>query len=397
MYGMDDRTCAYLRGRFGDHYRRSDIPQPPSAYNREWGYILWQAGTGTTMIRHQSLTELGQIEEFLAREKPRHVYYSAGYYQDPGASSMAEKHWNGADLIFDLDADHLPDVNPDTETYEAMLAACKDELFRLIALLEGDLGFDDLDIVFSGGRGYHVHVRNEAVQSLDRRARRDIVEYIRGEGLSIESILTIGHVQGMGRATPAQTRQLDISGGWSKRVHTEVMDYVETVTALPEGDALENLQTIDGIGPRKAESIYAAMSAHGDQLEAGNIDVHPAFVSVLESLLSRTIRRNSAAIDEPVTTDVNRLIRLPGSLHGGSGLVVTPIVPDLLDEFDPLVDAIPSTFREHEIAVELPEPVQTNIGNVGRNLAAGKHRVPEYVAMHLMARDEATKIPESAI
>lgn len=394
---MNDRTCSYLAGRFGDHYRRTDIPQPPAAHRREWGYILWEPGSGTTMVRHRSLAEIGQLQAFLAREKPRHVYYSAGYYHEPGASSMDGKQWNGADLIFDLDADHLPAVNPETDDYATMLAACKKELVRLLDLLMEDLGFDEVDIVFSGGRGYHVHVRSKSVQSLDRRARRDIVEYIRGEGLSVESVLTIRHVQGVGRTTPAQRRHLDTTGGWSKRVHTEVLNFAEEITDLSEEDALETLQNIEGIGPRKAESIYSAVCDRFDQLADGNVDVHPAFVSVLEPLLDRTIRKYSAAIDEPVTTDVNRLIRLPGSLHGGSGLRVTPIPRDQLEAFDPLTDTIPSSFRDHQIAIELPEPVETSIGGEQRRIDEGRHRVPEYVAIHLMARGEAAKIPESAI
>ena len=37
------------------------------------------------------------------------------------------------------------------------------------------------------------------------------------------------------------------------------------------------------------------------------------------------ILSRAAQADEPVTTDVKRLIRHPGSLHGGSGMRVVPI------------------------------------------------------------------------
>jgi DNA primase small subunit len=55
---MDERTRAYLRGRFGDHYRRVEVPPPPAAGDREWGHIPFTEGSGTTMIRHQSWVDV---------------------------------------------------------------------------------------------------------------------------------------------------------------------------------------------------------------------------------------------------------------------------------------------------------------------------------------------------
>ncbi|MFB6149644.1 MAG: DNA primase small subunit domain-containing protein, partial [Halobacteriales archaeon] len=162
---MEERTRAYLRGRFRDHYRRVSPTLPPAAERREWGYIPWTGGSGTTMVRHQSLLDIGDLGDFLQRQRPQHVYFSAGRYQTPGAGTMDAKGWQGSDLIFDLDADHLPDVTPEEDSYRSMLAACKDALLRLLDFLRADFGFDDsqLAVVFSGGRGYHVHVRADAV------------------------------------------------------------------------------------------------------------------------------------------------------------------------------------------------------------------------------------------
>lgn len=57
------------------------------------------------------------------------------------------------------------------------------------------------------------------------------------------------------------------------------------------------------------------------------------------------LERERSEIDEPVTTDVHRLIRFPMSLHGKSGLMVLPVPLDGLEEFDPLVSAVPERFR----------------------------------------------------
>ncbi|MFW5896431.1 MAG: DNA primase small subunit domain-containing protein, partial [archaeon] len=208
---MEPRTRAYLRGRFRDHYRRVAPSVPPAANEREWGFIPWSEG-GTTMVRHRSMLDLGDLGDFLARKRPRHVYFSAGRYRDPGAGTMNEKGWREADLVFDLDADHLPGVDPEADSYAEMLATCKDALFRLLDFLEDDFGFEDLSIVFSGARGYHVHVRDEGVRTLGREARREIVDYVRGVGVDFERVVESEPVAGMGRETPAHKRSLSTEG-----------------------------------------------------------------------------------------------------------------------------------------------------------------------------------------
>ena len=54
-------------------------------------------------------------------------------------------------------------------------------------MLENDFGFsaDELHVFFSGHRGYHVHVEDEAVRSLDAMARKEIVDYVTGLGLAV--------------------------------------------------------------------------------------------------------------------------------------------------------------------------------------------------------------------
>lgn len=394
---MDERTRAYLAGRFSDHYRRESVDIPPSAHRREWGFIPWASGERTTMVRHRSVTDLGGLDQFLSREGPRHVYYSAGYYDEPSAGSMAAKGWRGSDLVFDLDADHLPGINPAETGYGAMLAACKRELQTLLDLLEADFGFDSYHVVFSGGRGYHVHVRTDDVRSLPQRARRDIAEYVRGENVTMDAIIETSAVQGTGRSTPASTRRLVIGGGWGQRVHRTLIGFANELQELEAGEATAKLQSIEGIGEQRANALYAAIRSSTHELAAGNIDIHPAMMRLLDALIERTVADSGAAIDEPVTTDVHRLIRLPGSLHGGSGLRVCSLDRDTLASFDPLVDAIPETFIGHEIAVRLPEDVRAEVGGESRVLGAGQRRLPEAVAIHLMARGEALKIPESSV
>ncbi len=397
---MDERTREYLEGRFRDHYRRHPPQLPPAAGDREWGFIPWTTGPGTTMVRHRSLVELGNVGEFLARRHPRHVYFSAGRYDDPGAGQMAEKGWRGSDLVFDLDADHLPGVEAD-DPYGEMLAACKDALVDLLDLLERDFGFDDLTVVFSGGRGYHVHVRDPSVRELDREGRREVVEYVRGR-VEFDALLSRDPVRGVGRETPAEKRSLRTDGGWSRRIHERLLSEVEALRDRDAESAKRSLRERDGVGEKKAEQIYRVATENAGELRAGNVDLGPGFLEFARSIAEETLSRESAPIDEPVTTDLRRLIRLPGSLHGGSGLAVQRIDRDAVEAFDPLVDAVPATFTDAEVRVEVTETPAAAPGAAGEvrldgnsfTIEEGRQYVPEYVGVFLACRGRAAIVAQ---
>ncbi|SDF63789.1 DNA primase small subunit PriS [Halorientalis regularis] len=392
---MEERTQAYLRGRFGDYYRRAEITPPPDANEREWGYIPWTSGPGTTMVRHKSLLDLGDIEGFLERERPRHVYFSAGRYDDPSAGSMSEKHWRSSDLVFDLDADHLPSVTLGEDSYAEMLAKCKDALLRLTDFLENDFGFEDMTIAFSGGRGYHVHVRDPGIQELEREARREVVDYVRGIGMEFDAVIDEEAVGGeVGRKSPAHNEYLPTDGGWGRRVHERLLAEFEGIREMDEETAVERLQEYDGVGEKKARAAWNIAQDRFVEIERGNLSAHPVVKRFAERIAGSVVEADDAPIDEPVTTDTNRLIRLPGTLHGGSGLEVRRIDRDAVADFDPLVDAVPDTFVGHDITVEVTDGGLVELLGDSFTLSEGEQSVPEHVGVFLMTRGRAEKGPE---
>lgn len=391
---MEERTRAYLRGRFGDVYRRAEIDLPPRADDREWGYIPWTAGPDTTMVRHKSTLDLGSMTSFLERKCPRHVYFSAGTYDAPGAATMDEKHWQGSDLVFDLDADHLPRVTLGEDSYAEMLSKCKDALLRLLDFLERDFGFEELTVTFSGGRGYHVHVRDAGVYELGSEERREIVDYVRGNDLALETLVEAEPVGGRGLENPTEKRMLPADGGWGRRVTTRLEAFADDLIERGEDDAVATLTEFDGVGERSARAIYNVVADNTTAVKRGNVDVHPAFLTVARRYIDETVAAEQAPIDEPVTTDTNRLIRLPGSLHGGSGLEVQRLDRAALDDFDPLVDAVPETFVGHDITVELPAEHTVELRGESLTVGPGVSTVPEYAGVFMMARGTAEKATE---
>ncbi|MFB6250730.1 MAG: DNA primase small subunit PriS [Halobellus sp.] len=385
---MKSRTRTYLEGRFGDYYRRSDISLPPAADRREWGHIPWSAGS-TTMIRHQSLLDVGDLSDFLHRTAPRHVYFSSARFTDPGASSMDEKGWQSADLVFDLDADHLPGVDPEETSYAEMLAACKAELLNLLAFVDEDFGFTDVAVVFSGGRGYHVHVRDPDVRGLDSEARREIVDHVRAIDLNREGLIETVSNRGTTR------RILRRRGGWGARVHRRLVDLAERLREMDEDDALARLQQLDGIGAGRAKTILGQVKHNFDAIRDGNVEAGgPGTRILVDALTTEAIEAETAPIDEPVTTDTKRLIRLPRSLHGGSGLVVTPLDRSEIEAFDPLQDAVPERFRGRDILVNVTDPGPVTFDGDTFSIPEGEYSVEECLGIFLMTRGRAEKIKE---
>ncbi|GAB7092954.1 DNA primase small subunit PriS [Halolamina litorea] len=391
---MEDRTRNYLKGRFGDYYADADLAVPPEPDAREWGHIPYTESAGTTMVRHRSLLDMGgdaqSIREFLGREAPRHAYFSAARYDDPGESTMAEKGWLGADLVFDLDADHLPGVDEEAASYAEMLEACKDALKRLLDLLREDFGFaeEELLIVFSGGRGYHVHVRNDALLGLDSEARREIVDYVRAVDLDRDGLIRTVSYGGTTR------RELKTRGGWGRRVHRRLVEFLADLREMDREEALEELTAFDGIGDGRAGTILDAAERNPGAIREGNVEAGgPGLRKLVEALTAQVISTETAPIDEPVTTDVRRLIRIPGTLHGGTGFVVKPIAADELADFDPLTDAVADRFRDQRIMVNVTEPGPLDVG-AETTISAGPQSVEEYVGVFLMARGRAEKAPE---
>ena len=98
--------------------------------------------------------------------------------------------------------------------------------------------------------------------------------------------------------------------------------------------------------------------------------------------------RLSGEVDEPVTADIKRLIRLPGSVHGKSGLRVTPITRAELTDFDPLQMAVPEAYTDDPIKITMRKPAELDMKGEHFSLK-GETEVPEFAAVFLIGRKMA--------
>ena len=356
----------FVEEQFTQWYRRksSTIPAPIDLPRREFAFLTFR---GRGMHRHIELPTLKDLHRYLRNNAPMHAYHSSSYYDEPTAD-MAQKGWLGADLVFDIDADHfdLPCQkthdkwwcrNCDEEgtghhpeickcgkaQFESeawlcgdCLQATKYETEKLLDILIQDFGarIEDLTTNFSGNRGYHVHVHSDAMKPLNQNSRREIVDYIMATGL--EAGLQ-GFKPGKGaRSTLAE-------GGWRGRTGRAVYDYLTSATEK-EIKALK----------MSRNATKAVLNSRDEVLDT-LVTKHPSNIlpmippKQLDKLVAKAIKLQASEIDTVVTTDIHRLIRMPITLHGKTGWQVQTIPYGKLPSYDPLMQAVILTGPEVDL------------------------------------------------
>lgn len=397
---MNEATQNYLKGRFRDYYRRTGVDKPPKAEEREWGIVPWTSGREEIFERHKALVDLGSLEEFLISNSPKHVYFSASQYERPAARNMSSKEWKSSDLIFDIDAKDIPRVQEKDLTYREELEESKKSVKKLLYFLKEDFEFEDVTVVFSGGQGYHVHVRDEHIQELESQQRTQIVNYMKGVGFDPNILVEQMENQ------RTFTQKLAVSaGGWNKLVLDELSELAESVQSKDSKSEKTSFVTDKyNVETEKAETVvetieeyYLALQSNllpTERTTFADAEEESGLEATVSMISDKITAEMSSMIDEPVTTDVNRLIRFPRSLHGGTGFRVSRIDPDELSDFDPFVDAVPSVFSTHEITVDVTESGEYEVGDVSMEVEEGKQKVPEQLGIYLMAQRFAEKLPE---
>ena len=386
-----NQSLAFLKNRFREYYETEEFELPDRFGRREFAFVFFG---GKGMMRHIAFDRKINFKNFLIEKNPAHTYYSTAYYQFPWASTMQEKKWMGAELIFDLDSDHLPGA--EKMSFSESLDKVKQEFYKLVNdFLLNDFGFDEkyLNLYFSGGRGYHCHVKDPSIFKLDSNERREIVDYISGRDLQ-DNLIFHEHVTRTvnigGRTVPggkALKMPTPNEPGWRGRISRGIIEIVDEI--IKSDNPIEKLKEY-GVKDRDTDKLLKDLSEERIQrIKDGNLDQS---ATIRKFFLNNALRKTAVGLgagetDEPVTCDVKRLIRLPSSLHGKTGFKVTKIDLDNLKSFDPLNDAV--VFSDDQVQVNLLERVDITIKDNNFKLDQGIQSVPVYLAVFLIGKKAA--------
>jgi DNA primase small subunit len=374
---MEER---FARSLFSRYYLATALKLQPSPSSREWGFGSWDKKIES---RHYAFASPDELAAYLRRNAPFYISHSSAYYEFPSARPMEKKNWLGADLIFDIDADQLnpPCLEKHGKGWvcDTCLSLAKEEAHKLIEdFLVQDFGFEknEMTVNFSGNRGYHIHVSSEDVKPLSGLERREIADYITGKGIESSQFQKETHRQSAGAKTSRWEGPTPNDAGWRGRV---AKGFISLLTEKK----LERIMK-ESTAKRfyKAEGEVVAGIGRGNWDVVGLKDYEEVW-GRLAKLAGVSLSDN---IDQNVTFDTSKLIRMPDSLHGETGLAAKRTSD--LDRFDPLKDAV--VFGKNEVKVKIEKAQEIRIwGEVYGPFENAEVALPEAVALYFVCKRKA--------
>ncbi len=376
------------------------------------------------MVRHIQFPSNKYLVRHLVTTAPRHSYHSATYYERPGAETMDQKGYIQCDFVVDIDADHIPTNCRQNHDYaickvcgeifqgekplkcskcegtkfdkiswicDECLDVSKKQVFNLVEnFLLGDFSIplEDIHLYFSGHRGYHVHLKTKAFLDLDQDARREISDYVTGEGFSFK-IWNFRKIQN------SMTGFSNEDPGWSGKITKELYNIL--IQGEPRiREVFENPiygkklnSAVLNIFISNRQYLIEQISKKSRAWQVAGIS-DKSWIRVFEILRDRI----KADIDVVVSIDLHRLIRLEGSLHGKTGFRVMKIKYEDLKDFDPLKDALsfpdnPENTLDIEITAPISPKIRIGSNNYGPYNQGEKLKLPINAALFLLCKDVA--------
>ncbi len=369
---------SFIKRAFLQYYTKqgSRISLPTDFRSREFAFLAFGE---RFMTRHRAIGSREELVNTIRMLVPSDVYYSTAYYARP-AVEMEKKGWLGSDLVFDVDADHIDTsckANHDMWSCiscglarrgkapvqcpscgktrfeerawfcDECLRSAKNEVSKLVDFLTKDFGIPEHEMhtFFSGHRGYHLHVRTEEVRKLDESQRKEIVDYVLGLGLD-------AFYQGLyKKPQDAIVGPQPEDPGWRGRFAREIH------RLLLKGTEEELVDL--GFSRRQAGLIVKERAQREERWREKILwsefeDRFHIKDTTWKAIIGRAISKSAlpAEIDTVVTTDIHRLIRLPETLNGKTGLRAMAV--SNLDAFDPFLDPIAFEGEETVRVIQAP-------------------------------------------
>jgi DNA primase small subunit len=180
-------------------------------------------------------------------------------------------------------------------------------------------------------------------------ARKEIVDYVSGLGLAI---LDKEIEENPKRRRASRAFYLH-DFGWNKRLKQGMQKFV--LNATKEDLRNVGIKSNYDIILRNKEAILKHCVEEGrwDSVKGVSVETWKKIAEHIRYL-------QSAKIDTVVTTDIHRLIRLNGTLHGKTGLKKVEFPAENLEDFDPFEEAV--AFKEGTVKVFVSDAPEFRLG-----------------------------------
>ena len=317
--------------------------------------------------RHNGYATKAELHEHLSENKDIvSIFSSVAYYLDPHEPMNTKKDIQSWDLIFDLDSRPLED-----ESKIAFISRMANTTKQLIdEHLVGEFGFDveDMEIDWSGNKGFHVTLSDERYQNYSLESRKRLLKHINMVGVIDRGLYNTDNAT----VNP-------VCGGWKKRYHKVIED---TVALSFDQNALIEY----GYPKVTAKKISDLLEDDGcyQSLEAGRLkvlmDKDPKILTAVKRLCKKKHKHLIDALDVPVSTKRYGIFRVPNSIHEKSGLPCVRLQYTDLENPQRIIETMWEALGTDLVEIHLEHPVTIEYDKE-YELEPGIQTVPRFIAI----------------
>ncbi|XP_054902267.1 DNA primase small subunit [Poeciliopsis prolifica] len=324
---------------FAQYYRWLNYGGVQKTYfqNREFSFTL----KDDIYVRYQSFSSQSELEKEMQKMNPYKIDIGAVYSHRPnqhntvksGSFQALEK-----ELVFDIDMTDYDDVRSCCSAAD-ICSKCWTLMTIAIHILDRalrqDFGFHHLLWVYSGRRGVHCWVCDEAARKLSAAARSAVAEYlslIKGGEETVKKVVLTDPIHPFIRKSLTVVKKYFPQYALQDQNILGCQESEEKVLALVPEDVKKELQEIF----KKEKNSEKRWLHIEDQAEKKQKTAKKRQYFEKEIMLQYCYPR----LDVNVSKGVNHLLKSPFSVHPKTGRISVPIDLKDLDKFDPF--AVPT-------------------------------------------------------
>ena len=347
----------FLKSKIKEYYKNHFI-SVPDIEKREFGYGIYNR---KILDRNISFKNDYELNTFLREKSPFYLSYSCASYKYPSAKPTSAKGYLKGDFVLEYDADDIPTpckkkhdsweckkcgekgkgnitkcpkCGARTKISEWICDKCidatKKQTKRLYNILTYEFGFsnEEIKITFSGHKGFHTKIVSNKIANLKQNERIELIDYITEEGLNFKELGFVKDNKGSIKFTGKRL-------GKSQKY----LQYIKTIIEKKDSSDLLNYfgpntstQTINKIMRNKNKALKLLESGEFYKPRKDSVDLW-------YNLLDNLKEKQRLYIDRQTTIDINKIVRCPNTIHGGSMLISKNVNIDEIDDFKPFEDA----------------------------------------------------------
>jgi len=401
----------FLRELIKEFYRSTEITTVPDIASREFGIGSFGKKISN---RHLEFKNNSSLNFYLRQKSPFYISYSNAHYKFPSARPMEKKDLIGADIIYEFDADDIktdckiehdswkcsscgaigkgnikecPECGSGVKVSEWVCSECigetKRQTIKLMKLLENDFSFTDgISLNFSGSKGFHLHVRSESIQSLSKNARLELLDYITGTNINLTSLGFLSNQRKF--LCPKKSN----AKAWAKKILCSI-EYL-----FDEGDAskIAAMASRDkfSFSTNKAKKLLKEKSKIFKAMDVGVLLFIPKVSNekFWSALINSIIEDELLMVDRQTSVDINKIIRVPNTIHGSTGLQAKEVSIEGIKKFDALKECVVMSSKELALLNVVAPKFYLN-GETFGPFNKEEVSLPTYAGFFLLARGNA--------